>query len=197
MFLKPFSQNMLLSEQYLNLVYQQAVKNDLQKNTLSETQGEILYPSVDKLLSQIKLTEQDVFVDFGSGLGKIVAQVFLNTDVKEAIGIEILPELHQVASAVAERIYSDLPDFYAGERKLNFKLGSFLEISITTATVALVSAICYPPAVLYALGTIINNTPSIHTVLTLRPIASLERLVFKKTIHIQCSWDSALCYVYQ
>jgi len=197
MALKASSQYALLCEQYLTILYQKIQYTSHNNNNISETYGEILYAGMNKLLSKIKFTDQDIFIDIGSGLGKIVAQVFLHSNVKEAHGIEISPDLHSLATAIAERIQTELPHFYEGNRKLNFILGNFLETPMLPATIAFINAICLPPTLLHALGDIINNTTSIHTVLTTRPIPTLQRLSFKKTIHIQCSWDSALCYVYQ
>ena len=183
-------------ETYLHSLYHQTQIN-LAKTNFSQTQGEILYPSITKLLSHLQLTTEDSFVDLGSGCGKIVSQVFLTSLVKTAGGIEIIPELHQIALKIADKIKLDFPDSFARDRQLNFFLGNFLEIPFTTATVVLINAVCFSPGLLQTIGEVFNNTPSIHTVLSLRPIHSLTRLVFQKTIHIQCSWDSALCYIYQ
>lgn len=168
-----------------------------QSPSITETYGEILYPSVNKLISTISLTEQDVFVDLGSGKGQVVIQVFLNSAIKEAYGIELLPELHNSAIAAAERLQSDFPFFFHQERKISFLSGSFLDIPFTTATVAFINATCFTQSLLNELGQRIENTPSIHTVLSLRPINALKRLAFKKAIRIECSWDSALCYIYK
>lgn len=54
----------------------------------SPVYGEILYESCALLISELKLTDQDVFYDLGSGLGKFVSQVYLTSPVKKAWGIE-------------------------------------------------------------------------------------------------------------
>lgn len=186
-----------LCQDYLTILYHDAQSRSTSvKRSVTETYGEILYPSVDKILSIIQPTENDVFIDYGSGLGKMVIQVFLKSMVREAYGIEIVPQLHQHALSAAQRLTHDLPEFYQSERKLTFLLGSFLELPLKTATIAMVNSTCFTQSLLNELGKIIDQTPSIHTVLTLRPINKLERLSFKRTIRIECSWDTALCYVY-
>src|SRR3990167_7081695 len=147
---------------YLNLIYQDMHDHSFKKN-LSETNGEILYASINKLLSLIPLTKEDVFFDLGAGVGKIVLQVFLKTAVKEAAGIELLPELHEKAIIAVQKIQRDLPEFYADNRKLTMIQGSFLDVPFSNATVVLVGATCFPPSLLNALGKIIDKTPSIHT----------------------------------
>ena len=187
-----------LCQHYLMTLYSDALpKQDItSRAAVTETYGEITYSSVNKLISSISLTEQDVFVDLGSGKGQVVIHVFLNSLVKEACGIELLPKLHDRAIAASRRLQSELPVFFHGSRKINFLLGSFLDIPFTKATVVFINSTCFTQSLLNELGQLIENTPSIHTVLSLRPINTLKRLVFKKAIRIECSWDSALCYFY-
>lgn len=188
-----------LCQQYLNILYSNANEHrahNSHKENMSTTYGELLYPSINKILTKINLTPHDVFVDFGSGIGKAAAYMFLTSIVKEVYGIELLPQLHQQALTVADKIRQDLPAFYLDNRKLTFIHGDFLKISFPTATVVLIISTCFDQDLLYQLGNVINNTPSIHTVLTLRPMRNLQRLFFKEAVHVECSWDSALCYIY-
>lgn len=191
----------MLCQQYLNIVYhdaeQAATNNSLKTTNIAETNGEILYPAVCKLLSQIVLTAEDVFVDLGSGAGKVVAQVFLTTPVKEARGIELVSALHQRALLAEKRIQQDLPEFYQDGRKLIFSEGDFLEFPLRDASVVLINSVCFSQKLLCALGEMLDACAGIHTVLSLRPVTSLQRLLFKRTVRIECSWDTALCYVYQ
>ena len=190
-----------LCQHYLDIVYKDSHGHTMRRYDttvdVSETYGEILYPSVIRLLSELNLTEQDVFYDLGSGLGKVVAQVFLLSLVKEAHGIEILTSLHEQAVQTAARIQCDLPEFFSGDRKLQFTLGSFLQVPLTTATVVLLASPCFSPVILHPLEKIIADAPNIDTVLSLQPIHRLHRLKLEKTILLECSWDSALCYIYR
>src|SRR5579864_7063733 len=79
--------NNALCQQYLSLLYQgtkghQSLKCS-EQNTIPLSYGEILYPGVDRLLAEVTLSEKDVFFDLGSGLGKVVLQVFLKTAVRK------------------------------------------------------------------------------------------------------------------
>ncbi len=165
-----------LCEQYLRFLYADLEKQaaaTLEQRNITETYGEILYPSIDKIIASISLTEQDVFIDLGSGKGKIATQFFLKSLVKEAYGIELLPELHRFALACVKRLEVEVPNFFHNSRKLSFLLGSFIEIPFTTATVALINSTCFTQSLLNELGNVIENTPNIHTVLSLRPISTL------------------------
>jgi hypothetical protein len=80
---------------------------------------------------------------------------------------------------------------------LEFIQGSFLTHSFEDASVVLINSMCFTQSLLRALAEKIENTSSIHTVLTLRPLPKLNRLRFTHTQKVQCSWDSALCYIYE
>ncbi len=185
-----------LSQRYLDLIYQQKKPYHLKKtDPIQANYGEILPQGLNKLLKHIHLTKQDIFFDLGSGVGRVSAQVFLQTNVQESHGIEYLSELHQQAYTAAQRIQTELPVFYESNRKLNFILGDFLRVPFTQATVVLINATCFPPTLLRALAQRINQMPQLHTVICLRPLPQLT-LAFTKAIRIECSWDSALCYLY-
>lgn len=189
----------LLCERYLDVIYRDMQIQDInviKSERITESYGEVLYDSIEKLLTHVVLSSEDVFVDLGSGLGKVVLHIFLNSNVKRAYGIEILSHLHQRAQLAAQRIQRELPDFFMEGRKLKFLLGDFLKLPFKDATVIFINSICFSQRILTELEFIINNTPSVHTLLTMRPFHGLTKLSFKKAIRVECSWDSALCYLY-
>ncbi len=187
-----------LCQQYVTLVYKDinATLGE-QDYIISQTSGEILYSSIDKLIAKLSLNESDVFVDLGSGLGKTLIYFFLKTHVREAQGIEIIPILYQGSLLAAQRIQQELPEFFDSERKLNFFQGDFLKFPLTNATVVFLCSTCFDQELLCSIGEVINNTPNIHTVLTFRPIASLQRLSLHQVVNVESSWSSALCYIYR
>lgn len=189
-----------LCQHYLTILYANAPQYVAQTkggHPVCETYGEILYPSVNKLITALPLNDQDVFIDVGSGMGKIAIQFFLKTAIKAAYGIELLPHLHHQAAHAAQLLQQHLPEFYRGGRTLNFILGDALITPIPAATVALINATCFSPSLLNQLGGLIDATTSIHTVLSLRPLSTLRRFECIKSLAIECSWDSALCYLYR
>lgn len=190
----------ILGRHYMDIVYTDVQKTlSIAENTpttVTDARGEILYQSVVKLLTKINLTEDDIIFDLGSGMGKIVLQFFLQTDVREATGIELAPTLHQRALAAAQRVEQDLPMLFSDNRKLNFILGNFLEIPFGSATVLVMNSTCYSQDMLIQLGEIINACKDVCYVLSLRPLLNLVNLTLNSIVRIQCSWDAALCYIY-
>jgi SAM-dependent methyltransferase len=183
-----------LLEHYLNQLFKNP--HTPKPQFVSETYGEILHQSVTKLLSQITLKDEDIFYDLGSGYGKLAMHFFLQTPIKAAIGIELSSVLHVQAQKALDTVQNELPEFFENQRKLTFMQGSFLELPLTDATIVFICAPCYTQPMMNALGKIIEDTTSIHTVLTLRPLNTLERLPLKKIVRVEGSWDSSLCYIY-
>lgn len=189
-----------LCQHYLNYLYQsfnpcKEIEAYKEKD-LSATQGEILYGSINELLSEISLNQDDIFYDLGSGMGKVTLQVFLKTPVKEACGIEFIPSLYEQSIKIGAKVKQDLPEFYVDDRKLRFIQGDFLETSFDSATVVFINSICFNQKTLLSLGRIIDQNSRIHTLLSLRPLPTIKRLRFVKIKMAEGSWDSALCYFY-
>ena len=61
--------------------------------------GELSWSGAYDLVGLADPREGDVFVDLGSGLGKMVLSAAMTRPFKECRGVEILPELHAKASA--------------------------------------------------------------------------------------------------
>lgn len=163
---------------------------------ISFTYGEMLYPSVKKLLNKLHLGPDDTFLDLGSGLAKFALQVFIQTDVGKVIGIEALPELNDQAKRVIADVQTEFPFFWEQNRVLSLITGNFLTQDWENANIVYTCSTCFRTELLDAIGDKINQEKSVKQVLSLRPLPTLERLALKQVFTVECSWDSALCYHY-
>jgi len=70
--------------------------------------GEILRTGVDTIISKInkykKQTEKDVFVDIGSGCGKLVLHTAIMSNIKTLVGVEILTQRNNYAKYIKQQI---------------------------------------------------------------------------------------------
>ncbi len=71
--------------------------------TLSAIYGELTPRGVEQLLRVVPLSADDVFVDLGSGLGKVVLQVAMAARPALAMGIEIERSRHETAQRARDR----------------------------------------------------------------------------------------------
>jgi SAM-dependent methyltransferase len=185
-----------LYQAYLVSVYEKLTLPATSKATDSLTYGEMLYPSVKKVLTTLSLRPEDIFLDLGSGLGKFAIQVFMQSQVQQVIGIEMRTELSESACEALQMIKQEFPIFWEKDRKLQFLHGDFLKLNWEQATIAYCCATCFRPELLNAIGDKLNQETSVQQVLSLRPLPTLTRLPLKKVFTVECSWDSALCYYY-
>lgn len=188
-----------LYQGYLAAVYGKVVPQEHSSASGSLTYGEMLYPSVKKLLKKCNLSstvEKSTFLDLGSGLGKFVLQVFMQTALSKVIGIEYRSELSEQSSEAVKRIQQDFPFFWENERVLKVITGDFLKESWEGANIVYACSTCFRPELLVAIGDRINQEASLQQVFTLKPLPTLTKLALKEVFTVECSWDSALCYHY-
>lgn len=190
---------------YLNTLYQDA--NGYLKYSPEEikayssddvclTYGEVLYPSLMHFAKQINLKPEDIFLDLGSGLGKVCASILLGTPCREVIGIEASSSLHKQSNKI-------LPTLQAYAKKDNKKiklieanfLSSEMLPKIQRATVVFMNSTAFTYDLLDKIGIVLNQCPSIRAVLSFKPFSNLK-LPFEKTIIIEASWDSILSRLY-
>lgn len=80
----------------------------LRKKDNGPVYGEITFGSVERVHRILDVNSKDIFVDLGSGVGKAVAQTFLNTKCKLSIGIEVSKERHEKAEKALTRIAASI-----------------------------------------------------------------------------------------
>ncbi len=90
------------------------------------TYGEILRSGVDEIIERInkykKPTEKDIFLDIGSGSGKIVLHVPIKTIIQTLIGVEIIPQRHRYSKYIQNKMSIDKNIFFIEKDILNFDI---------------------------------------------------------------------------
>ena len=99
-----------------------------------------------RLLTRRAAGKGDVFVDLGSGSGRLVLLVHLLTPVAESVGVELSQTRHEAAqAAMAEAIASQL--ICDGEaacgRKVDLVCSSMLHYDLSDATMVFVYNLCF------------------------------------------------------
>lgn len=72
------------------------------------TYGEIIRQGVDKIIEKINkyksINERDVFVDVGSGAGKVVLHMAIKSNFNTLVGVEIVPQRLRYAKKIQESV---------------------------------------------------------------------------------------------
>ncbi|KAG8222795.1 hypothetical protein J437_LFUL005001 [Ladona fulva] len=143
----------------LQQVYNQAVTDPEKLNQYEpfspEVYGETSYELVCQMIDQIEITNEDVFVDLGSGVGQVVLQMAAATPCKICFGVEKA----EVPSKYAESMNVNFKKWmnWYGKKFGNYELirGDFLtdghREKIVGATIVFVNNFAFGPTVDHAL----------------------------------------------
>lgn len=162
------------------------------------TYGEITYDSLQILLDELQLTEKDVFVDLGSGIGRVVTQVYLNSPVKKSCGVELCETRYFNALEAKERLKEfDLLD----NRQLAYYNENMLDVDFKDATVFYTCATCFSHELMLALTKKLSKLKKGLRVLTLKELPAYDLYGFKfvKEFNLPMTWspDGSPVYMYE
>ena len=90
-------------------------------NAIHHNVGEILPVTITKIIGILKISPYDVFVDIGSGIGNILAQVAVQTEAKMCIGVEV----RQGVMQYGEKLMKAHSLLYPALKKIRLISGKF------------------------------------------------------------------------
>jgi hypothetical protein len=187
-----------LIQSYFDKIYK-PFQNEIQQSLFSksnEIYGELYYYSVVKLLEVLEIQEHDHFLDIGSGLGKLVFQLYLTTPAATVTGIEINSQRHHIAYQVSNILKHQLPGLFTKNRALNLIQDDFLTHALNKISIAYVCATVFSFKLICDISQKLNNTHSLQKIVSLRKLPYLNNFTLTKRIFIQGTWDNTACYIY-
>ena len=126
--------------------------------------GELPAEPAARLFRWLRLSAEDVFVDLGSGTGKLVAQAVCTTPVGGAVGVELSTFRHQVAETTWARLRAQVAPEEG--RRLDARvrwLQEDLRVSdLSQATVVYAGATCFPTPLLSSLAARAYEAPRLR-----------------------------------
>jgi len=145
--------------------------------------GEIHPESASQLFASLALGPEDCFFDLGSGDGKLVMQVAIETQVGQSIGIELSASRH----AMAERALRGHPEL---SRRVRLFHGDFRRCDLSRATVILAGSLCFPETLMRGLIRRALMARALRRVISFRQIPSTIDAQFREIaeIDLKTSW---------
>lgn len=150
--------------------------------------GEITYDSAAHLLDDLHLSRHDVFYDLGSGVGKLVLQVYLTTPVKRSVGIEISPTRWNISEAAHKEVVTD--DHLIQGRELVFINQNLTKAPLSDATVCFISGLTFPPQLLQSIMDRLSALDHEVKVLSVMPLPTHKQFALVKTYNLPMSWSA-------
>lgn len=174
--------------------YQPGEKESHAKEKIFLTYGEILYPSVNTIIEQLDIEENDVFYDLGSGIGKVGLHFFLKTPVKKVLGIEYSEKRNLFAEKVYKQVKHEFPELFERGRELKTMKGNFMETDINDATIIYTCSTCFSEELLENMAEMLDRCPNVRYIVSMKPLPLKMPLV--SVLDIECTWDKTKCHLY-
>lgn len=154
--------------------------------------GEILPEGTRILLDWLKPGPTDEVVDLGSGAGRFVLQVALESTARRVTGIELSHHRHTASCRALDTVESRLPSPAAAQlrSRVFFEHGDLAEFTPGRATIAWAGSTCYPDALLSAMARTALRSQSLRYLLTTRPLPDSARIRFEDvgTLNLPTTW---------
>jgi hypothetical protein len=164
-------------------------------------------------------TNDVVFYDLGSGVGRLVTQMYFDQSkrIRKAVGVELALDRHEIARQA-------LADIHSMEQPLNKKNecmpnsenlndedttlslpivvlhGDALQVDWSDATHVFMSSLCFPDHVLESLQRVALTLPNLQVVAALNRLDVVRRhndSWEEQEVHIQMSWGPGVAKVYR
>jgi len=159
---------------------------EIRSNGAHEQYGEIPYDSAAHLLDDLQLSRQDVFYDLGSGVGKLVLQVYMSTPVKRSIGIEISLTRWKIAESSRQQAAAD--DHIISGRDLTFLNQNLYKTPLGDATVCFISGLKFPPELIKSIMDRLSALDHDVKVISVLPLPPHDKFKLIKTYNLAMSW---------
>jgi hypothetical protein len=154
---------------------------------LNYVYGELLRDSVETVIEKInrykKISEKDVFVDIGSGAGKLVLHLAIKSDIKTLVGVEIVPQRNRYSKWIKEKIVHDKSIFFIEKDVRDFDL--------SIATIIFMNNICFDTNLI---KDIYNRIPKGCNFISAVEIPECK--ILKEEFLVSTSWTSKLKLFY-
>jgi len=137
--------------------------------------GEISPEAVTELIRVSRISSSDIFVDIGSGVGNVIAQVALESTAKASIGIEIRAQLTNVSRRQIEH-YSSL---YPRLRTIQIHAQDIITSDLKRwqdATVIYCHNTLFQPATQLIIEHLCCSLPQLRTVILQSPFCNRHRM---------------------
>jgi SAM-dependent methyltransferase len=161
------------------------------------TYGEATYEAVARIAQMVEPElAKGVFYDLGSGVGKVVAQIYTTTKARKCVGIELSPTRHKSAQEALVRMGKK--GLIQKGRTISFKQGNILDENLKDATVVFMCSTCFSPELMNKITDKLAAGRKGLVVVTLKQLPHDKRFRLDKTEKMKMTWSaSSPVYLYR
>lgn len=146
--------------------------------------GEILRSGVDKLIEKIKkyktITEKDVFIDIGSGCGKLVLHTAVTSPIKTIIGVEVVPQRQRYSKWIQNTLSIPEKSVFLIEKDIR-------DFDLSIVSIVFMNDICFDNELTW---NIYERLPKGCHFITTKQVNACK--ILKEEFTVESSWDKKL-----
>lgn len=200
--LVPIINQKKLTENDINEIYNTQLINidkslyQQNENMVNSTYGEMTYEGIEKLIEEAEIKPNEKFIDLGSGNGKASMQVFMNTPVSEAIGVEFHIERFYNANRALKNLYKKFPELLNTDRLLTYQLQNIKDVYfLEMFNIIYMCSTCYPSELLDVVYEKIKDSKNIRCIITHKKYDNFSKILPKyKVVNLPCTWSKNLSW---
>lgn len=187
-------------ERYYSDISGFGIAHEDEKNIIAHggapTYGEITVQGADALINYLKPQKNDVFVDAGSGVGKLAVHFFFATDVAKSIGIELSQERYEKALKIKAALEKD--KLIPQGRSLEFYHEDILKADFKQATIFFMCSTCFSSELMQKITEKLSHLTKGLRVITLKQLPKNDHFELKDTLLLPMTWSArTTVYIYE
>ena len=166
------------------------------RDAFDYTYGEIDFISFIALLFLVKIDENTVFYDLGSGIGTAVLACAMVYPVKKSIGIEYFALLHEAAICQKQKLIQN-PNYHHLTERMMFINNDFLHTNMDDATLIFINSTAYFGETWEKINRILEKMPHLQTVITLSKCLNCLNFTMIQSTEVTMGWGTVQAYIHQ
>jgi SAM-dependent methyltransferase len=155
----------------------------------SSTYGELWPSALERLVEKLELGKNDVVLDLGSGIGKVVMQLAMMLPLRRVAGYELVASRHVIASGVLARARARR---LVRARRVDLVCGDLMRADLADATVVYTCSTAFPDAFMRRLARKLHGLHPGARLVTLQELDVLGRFRLEETIALDTTWRRAV-----
>lgn len=172
----------------------EAEEDRLEEKHGSLTYGEIMPTAGVRLIDTLELGEDDVFVDFGSGVGRLLLTAALRSPVRRVVGVELLRDRHVAATRAVD---GAVARGWVESSRVELRNEDILETSLAEATVFYTCSTAFPDELTLALAARVAGLKRATLFVTTQEVEEGPRMRLRRTLRLDMSWSrSSRVHIY-
>jgi len=167
------------------------------------TYGEITAVGVRTLMEAVDANYSSTFFDLGSGFGRAVLQVALETLVAASVGIELDEHRNDVAQSVQRRLNNMATNVMSPEDAarvancVRFVHGDLLHADCSLATIIYFPSLLFGEQLMDAASRKFDGLPNVRWVMSLKMLPRYRTFTLRGSVQVEMTWSQCPVYLYE